>query len=647
MLGSVQHHDQERLSHLIAQATSDAFVAVDPDNRVIYWNNGAAKLFGWQADEIMGESLHRIVPEIHRANHLAGMRRLAEGGQARLLGKTTTISALCRNGRLLPVELSLTHWGNPETGKPAGYAAIMRDASERLYLEGQRDAYQRKLEDQFSAIEATSDGVAITDAEGFFIYLNHAHCTMFGYSDATALVGRHWSILYNRQEVERIEQVAMPSVFTAGGWRGEASGVRRDGSIVEQEVTLAQSPSGGLVCTTRDIGEIKRATRDRIRARERLLLAERKEMIGRAVSGVAHDLANFIAVMGASATTLRAKNLPGSAELERIEDAAKQASSLIESVLAPSAAKRPLCALDAKSALSTVIDLTSVTLKPYHSIMLKAQEEGIALKAVESEFLRVMMNLCNNARDSLPVDRAGSIEVTLETLNPARKLPKPIVGETPDLPSALITVQDTGCGIGSEDLAGIFEPFHTTKSYGTGLGLSVVSSEVAKAGGSIHVKSGRDGTTFQVVWPLATLPLDHRAVEEVSPQRALAGAKILIVDDNPSVLDLISTEVRELGAAAIAISSPRQALQQLEADPVGWDAVILDYDMPEMNGAQLAARIRDASPSLPILLCTALREVEMDVPPSLFDERVTKSALSSSLNQALIRLLNDTRVEGA
>ncbi len=95
------------------------------------------------------------------------------------------------------------------------------------------------------------------------------------------------------------------------------------------------------------------------------------------------------------------------------------------------------------------------------------------------------------------------------------------------------------------------------------------------------------------------------------------------------------------------MNSPLQALQELKANPSGWDAVILDYDMPEMNGAQLAARIRDMWPPLPILLCTALHEIEIEVSPSLFDERIIKSAISNSLNQALIRLLNNTSVEGA
>lgn len=640
--------DQEKLSHLIAQATSDAFVAIDPDNRVIYWNQGAEKLFGWQADEMIGQSLHRIVPEVHRTGHAKGMQRLAEGGKSRLLGTMTAVTALCRDGRTVPVELSLTHWDDPETGRPAGYAAIMRDVSERRQIESQRDAYQRTLEEQFSAIEATSDGVAITDAEGFFIYLNRAHCTMFGYSDASALVGRHWSTLYSEEEAKRLAEFAVPLVFKRGSWRGEASGLRRDGSIVEQEVTLAQSPAGGLVCTTRDIGEIKRATRDRIRARERLLLAERKEMIGRAVSGVAHDLANFIAVIQASAVTLRAKSKPCPPELERIEGAARQASAMLESVLAPNAAKPLKSAFSAKAALATVIELTAVTLKPYHSIRLNVKDDGIVLKAAETEFLRVMVNLCNNARDALPVDGAGRIEVTLERLDPERKLTEPLVGERPACPSALITVTDTGCGIHEEDLARIFEAFHTTKSNGTGLGLGVVANVVAEAGGSIHVTTGSHGTTFKLALPLATQHLvDHLDSEDTGPLHALAGAKILIVDDNPSVLELLESEVSKTGAEAITASLPNQALERLQADQIGWDAAILDYDMPQMNGAQLAARIRDHRPLLPIILCTALHEIEMDLPPSLFDERVNKSAISGSLNQALVRLLASKKVERA
>lgn len=635
---------QERLSHLIAQTTTEAFVAIDPDNRVIYWNRGAERLFGWQAGEIIGQSLDLIVPEIHRADHLAGVRRLSEGQQPRLVGKTSKVSAIDRNGAAIFVELALTHWLDPATGKPAGYAAIMRDVSERRRLEAERDAYQRKLEEQFAAMEATSDGVAITDTEGFFIYLNRAHCTMFGYRDASALIGRHWSILYAAEEAKRVEQVAIPAVFQTGSWRGEAKGVRRDGSIIEQEVSLAKSPSGGLVCTTRDMGERQRAIRERIRARESLLLAERQELISRAVSGVAHDFANLMAVISASAATLSLKSEARPPELDRIKGAAAQATAMLDLILAPGRAARKVEALDAKAALATVVELTAVTLKPHQSIQFDAPGEGLALRAERTEFLRVLMNLCSNARDALPADRPGSIYITLERLHPSRKLAKRIVGELPDEPCAVISVSDTGTGIADADLARIFEPFQTTKSFGTGLGLAIVAAAVVEAGGAICVRTGGYGTMFQLVWPLAEAGLPDAPADEGEPGPALEGARILVVDDNPSVLDLIASEVGRIGAQATTYPCPVEALAALERDPSGWDGVIVDYDMPVMNGAELAGRIRAVAGQLPIILCTALNEREIDVAGSLFSGYVAKSAISTDLDRALRRALSGSRL---
>ncbi|MBI1402881.1 MAG: PAS domain S-box protein [Porphyrobacter sp.] len=638
---------QERLSHLIAQTTTDAFVAIDPENRIIYWNKGAEELFGWRAEDILGQSLNLIVPQVHHVRHLEGVRRLSEGHAPRLTGKMTSVTAIHRNGREVQTELALTHWINPETGRPAGYAAIMRDVSARLELEAERDAYQRKLEEQLAAIEATSDGVAITDAEGFFTYLNQAHCTMFGYAEPSGLLGRHWSIIYSPHEARRIEQVAMPEVFTTGTWRGEARGLHRDGSIVEQEVALAKSPSGGLVCTTRDMAERQQAIRERIRARESLLLAERQELVSRAVSGVAHDFANLMAVISASAVSLGRAGNSRPPELDRIEGAANQATAMLELILAPLRNARADRALDARSALATVVDLTAVTLKSHHSIHLHAPDEGIALKAAGTEFLRVLMNLCSNARDALPSERQGFINITLERLHPSRRLAKRVVGAIPEEPCALITVSDNGCGIADEDLVRIFQPFETTKSFGTGLGLAVVSAVVTEAGGAICVRSGRHGTMFQLVWPLAEAGLnDQQAVlDDLCP--AMPRARVLVVDDNPQVLDLVASELHKAEVVVTALASPVEALAVLREIPTEWDAVIVDYDMPEMNGAELATRIRGIAPHLPIILCTALHEAEIDIAGSPFEDRVVKSAITTDLNLALRRVLAVSKERGS
>lgn len=258
-----------------------------------------------------------------------------------------------------------------------------------------------------------------------------------------------------------------------------------------------------------------------------------------------------------------------------------------------------------------------------------------------------MMNLCSNARDALPPDLPGSIDITLERLHPDRRLAKRMVGAVPDVPCAAITVTDTGSGIAESDLARIFEPFQTTKIYGTGLGLAVVAAVVEEAGGSIHVRSGKHGTMFQIIWPLSRGALGQDGQEQEPAEGsgvALPGARILIVDDNPSVLDLVASEVRNTAAMVTPVNSPLEALAALRAEPASFDAVILDYDMPDMNGAQLAARIRESWPALPIVLCTALHELELDASGSLFDHRVAKSAISTDLVRVLDRLLSGSRI---
>lgn len=635
---------QEQLAHLIAETTTDAFVAIDPDNRVIYWNRGAEQLLGWSAEEIAGKSLDLIIPDDRQAHHRAGMRRLSDGQEPRIIGKTTQVTARHRDGRAVAVELSLTLWCDPSTGSPAGYASIMRDVSERRRLEEERDAYERQLEEQLAAVQATSDGVAITDSEGLFIFMNPAHASMFGFNDPAETIGLHWSTLYHPDEAERIEKIAVPEVFASGYWRGEARGLHRDGRIIEQEVSLAKSPNGGLVCTTRDVGERQRAMRERIRTRERLLLAERQEMIGRAISGLVHDFANLMSVITASTATLAARSQQGDRELARIDDAARQATAMLDKILAPDRDALPIESLHAKSSLESVAELTAVTLRPRHSIRLKLPGDDIELRADRTEFMRVLMNLCTNARDSLRPDQAGVIELSLTKVDCGFDVPPPVVGTIPDCPAALITVSDTGCGIAEEDLRLIFEPFETRKTVGTGLGLAVVSAVITKAGGCISVESGSGGTRFHLLWPLAGASTTACLPAVINPlQASLDRKRILVAEDNPAVLDLIAGELRKAGADVGPCESPVEALAVLDDEASNWDALVVDYDMPEMNGAELAAMVRERWPALPIVLCTALQEVEsVGRAGKLFDGRVRKGSLAEDLPAALHRLLSSS-----
>jgi PAS domain S-box-containing protein len=329
-----QLRNSQRISQIISETASDAFVCSDGDSRIIYWNRAAERMFGWTAREALGSSLDVIIPDRHRRAHHGGMSQVRNTGQSRLVGRMVEVPALRRDGSEFPVELSLGMWKAGDGPNPAGFIAIIRDASQRKQLEADRDTTRERLAETVAAIEASNDGVAITDTIGQFIYMNRSHAEMFGYADAVALIGKHWSSLYTVEAREQLEADAFPILGSDGRWRGEAIGVRRDGSAVRQEVSLSQRSDGGLVCVTRDIGERHRSDREMARLREQLLVAQRQEVVGQIASGIAHDFNNLIVAISGSAALIVANPANGARrQAERIEMAAASAASLVAKML--------------------------------------------------------------------------------------------------------------------------------------------------------------------------------------------------------------------------------------------------------------------------------------------------------------------------
>ncbi|GAA4024084.1 hypothetical protein GCM10022280_26140 [Sphingomonas swuensis] len=639
----------ENLSHLIAETTTDAFIAIDRDNRIIYWNTGAERMLGWGRDEIFGESLHLIIPAGLREAHLAGMHRLAEGGVPRLVGKQTEVSAVCKDGSTIPVELSLIMWVEPGTDRPAGFASIMRDITQRKRLEEERNAFASRFEEQLAAIQTTRDGIAITDQEGYFTFMNPAHAAMFGFANVDDAIGVHWTSLYEPAEAERIEREAMPELASSGSWRGEAHGRTRDGREVEQEVTLAAGTNGGLICTTRDIGERLKALRDRIRTREQLLLAERQETIGRVMSGLAHDFNNLMAVISASAAVLEEESGVTLDQVSRIQTAVAAASKLLNKILKPERRTTERQSIDVVKALREVADLVGVSMSPGHSIDVDLPDSSITIRGDESEFMQVLMNLCTNARDALDASLPGQIMCSAHVVDGSDLVGAPVVGTSPAGPSAVIRVEDNGCGIAADDLTRIFEPFVTRKALGTGLGLAVVGKLVVEAGGCIFVHTSSQGSTFDLVWPLD--PAETRDTQATSPTGPanLAGRTILVVDDNPALLDLITLHLERAGAEVCPCLSPRDGLEVLEETATGWHAIVVDYDMPEMNGVEFATLARQLRPEIPVVLCSAVAEDLVLAPPqrALFAAMLSKTDLHQLLPRTVATVIRATEANSA
>ena len=630
-------HSQQ-ISQIISETTSDAFVCTNAESRIIYWNRGAEKMFGWTASEVLGSSLDVIIPDQHRQAHNGGMANVNKTGQSRLVGRMVEIPALRRDGSEFPVELSLGMWPVRDDAMPTGFAAIIRDASQRKKLEGERDASRERLAEQVAAIETSNDGFAITNAVGQFIYMNESHADMFGFAHSSELIGLHWSTRYSLEGRERLEREAFPSLRAKGRWRGEVIGLKHDRSAIRQEVSLSLRSDGGLVFVSRDVGERHAAEREMARLREQLLVSQRQEIVGQLASGIAHDFNNLIAAIAGSAALLAAH--PGSGvrrQAERIETAAASAASLVAKMLSLGKRTPDLREIDLSAKIRSVVDLLRASLAPAHSFVVKLPEEPFHLTADSTEVMQVLLNLLVNARDAIDPELPGRITVTVDRLLPGDPALHPVVGRRPAGPAAWVRVEDDGCGIAEQEMARIFEPFRSGKGrYGSGLGLAVVKSIVESVGGGIAIVSNPSkGTRFDVYWPLNPSEQQLRPMLPALPvsNNVLRGRAVLVVDDNPAVVDVLTELLEGAGAEVGPCLEARDALAAIDEDPEAWALLITDFDMPDTNGTALAAKARRLKPGLPVLLCTALPEHHQLQDPvhAVFDAVIGKPVTIDSL----------------
>lgn len=473
-------------------------------------------------------------------------------------------------------------------------------------------AEQRAIADRAAAMEASLDGIAITDAEGRFVYTNRAHLEMFGYTDENELLGHTWSKLYAPDEVQWMETNAMPALMRDGGWSGEVVGLAKDGSPVDQDVSLTVNADGGLLCITRDISARRRERAERERLLNELQLAQRREMIGQMAAGLAHDFNNLLAIISGGATLIVEEAEPGgvmASGATRILSASDQAASLVKRLLTLGARQSSRVNLDLRRPVQEAADLVRSSLRAPARLSLTVPETPVETLADPTDVLQLLLNLAINARDAL-ADSPGSISIRLSA--PEYHVPTgamPVGRLDPARRYACLTVEDTGPGMTPDVAAQILTPYFSTKGdLGTGLGLAVVSSVIEDNGGAMKLTTepGK-GTRFDVFWPVDAVDQPSApAAPAFKGTGRLDGRMILVVDDQPEVLDVITAYLEAAGAEVAATTDPADVLDALRDDPGTWDLLVTDYDMPGMTGADLTEAAKAIVPNLPSILVTAL-----------------------------------------
>lgn len=384
------------------------------------------------------------------------------------------------------------------------------------------------------------------------------------------------------------------------------------------------------------------------RLAERMNQANRMEALGTLAGGIAHDFNNLLAAVAGYGEMARDAAVDGSAQarhLDQVLQAAARGRGLTARILAFSRRGRmpaaPLTRFDARPVVEEVLGLLRASLPQEIELRARLEAQAASLDGDPTLLFECVMNLCTNALHAMPA--GGVLEVRLDT----RVLSEPLQARHGWLeagPAVELLVQDTGVGMDDATLARIFEPFFSlpapaavrpgaTKPHqGTGLGLAVVHDAVVAMGGSIDVQTHLgSGSTFRLLLPQARGQAmadtgsgpdhshDHALVPASSDEELPLGQgqTVMWVDDDPALVAYGEELLAELGYEPVGFNRSGDALAALQRQPDGFDAIVTDQVMPELNGLELAAALHVIRPGFPVVMVTgqeSLAGATLDAP---------------------------------
>ncbi|MCF6208662.1 MAG: ATP-binding protein, partial [Ghiorsea sp.] len=471
-----------------------------------------------------------------------------------------------------------------------------------------RQLRESLLEKLYGAFEHTHDAIMISDLEARLEYVNPAFEKMTGYSVQEA-VGQFMKILRSDQHPENFYEQLETQDKAGEYWQGEIIIQCKDGSLLEIERTVSpvfdqHGKAIFLVAIQRDLTEHKLLE-------TKFIQAQKMEAVGTLVGGIAHDFNNILAGITGNLYLLQtqfAKDDNATRKLARIEQLSDRATDLIQQML--TFARKDavsMTSLNLNHLVTEVLSLIRTSIPENIELKLKVLQDNISIHGDTTQIHQVLLNLINNARDALADTAQPCINITLNTC----EIDEDFVQRHPYFNTgqfALLSIQDNGSGIPKEHLEHLFEPFFTTKEVGkgTGLGLSMVFGAVKRHQGFIEVESReQQGSVFQVYIPLLESKTPSAQVKETNGQASKGdGEVILLVDDEPMVLEMSADVLQSLGYHVLLASNGLEAVDIFKANQNNIALVITDIVMPKLGGIEAVKRIRKIQPNAKIIFST-------------------------------------------
>jgi PAS domain S-box-containing protein len=487
------------------------------------------------------------------------------------------------------------------------------------------EAALRASEASYRAIfEAAEDSIFIHDWDtGAILDVNPKACSVYGYSrdEMRHIRVRDISLNeppYTEEEAGRLIDQAKQGRAIRFDWRAK----RKDGSLMWHEVTLKSAVIAGqprILAFTRDITARRHAEAEQRRLEAQLRQAQKMEAIGHLTGGIAHDFNNLLtSIMGHLVLAAERETVQRDARLRRYLEQAQQscerARDLIRQMLTFSRGGRGEARpVDLGSRIRELVQLLRSTLPTTIEIDTGVAGDLPPVHADPVHIDQILLNLCINARDAMAGDGAIRIEASSVAIADAvcASCRQPVSGEL-----VAVSVTDSGPGIDPAIIDRMFEPFFSTKEIGkgSGMGLATVHGIVHEHCGHILVDSAPGaGAAFRILLPALAAGGGDEAVaasagaRTVQQQPRLQG-NVMVVEDDPAVGEFMRDLLEYWGLAVTLAPGGVEAWEHFRAAPTAIDLVITDQTMPRLGGLDLARRLHEARPDLPVVLYSAYLE---------------------------------------
>ncbi len=605
---------EERFRQLVRELPNIAVQGYDTEYNILYWNRASEILFGYSSEEATGRKLDELIfPPEMRENF---RKSVADWCENDIQIPASELMLRHQDGNDVPVYS--THVMQVDSHGRTTIYCINVDLAELKLAQAREqlsEAFYRKLFDHSSSGVIVYEPV--NNGKNFIIRDINRAAEEIDHITREATIDRLATDIFPGLEKMGLLDVLLTVMKTGEPMFLPCSYYSDDHSHGWRENRVYKLPSGEVVAVYDDITARKQAEEHNEVMELRLQRAQKMEAIGLMAGGIAHDLNNTLsAIIGYPELLLM--QLPEDSTMRQpirtIKEAGERAAAVVADLLTVArGVANTQQSTDLNFLLHEYLNSQeySEIQKQYPAIKfqhdLAANLPSILCSPVHIK--KCIMNLTENAIDA--VRQSGIIRFSTLTSTPDQEM-QTHFGLKPAIYS-ILRISDNGTGIPNSDIEHIFEPFYTKrvmgKTGGTGLGLSVVWNTMKEHNGAVIVKSGSDGTTFDLYFP--KIEEEARVTEKPAqaPDLRGNGEKILVIDDEPQQRELAKKILEYYGYSVICVESGENAINYLKTHHA--DLIILDMIMaPGINGRQTYEQIIKRHPSQKAIIASGFSESE-------------------------------------